>query len=175
MSMLNATATSVTEYLQTSYRPDREYLDGEIRERNVGKYDHSRLKALLAIWFGEHEDLWSVVALTEQRVRVAPLRVRIPDVTLVSRGPQPDVLVEAPRLVIEILSPDDTYADTERRAADYLAMGVPALWIIDPETRTGRMASLREWVQADRLEVAGEPVYVDLKELFAKLDRSRQA
>jgi hypothetical protein len=35
--MANATQISVTEYLQTSYRPDREYVDGEVRERNVGK------------------------------------------------------------------------------------------------------------------------------------------
>jgi hypothetical protein len=25
---------SLSEYLDTSYRPDREYVDGEIRERN---------------------------------------------------------------------------------------------------------------------------------------------
>jgi Uma2 family endonuclease len=28
----------LSEYLETSYRPDREYVDGEIRERNVGKW-----------------------------------------------------------------------------------------------------------------------------------------
>jgi hypothetical protein len=43
------------EYLETDYRPDREYVDGEIRERNVGKTEHARVQALLAAWFANHE------------------------------------------------------------------------------------------------------------------------
>jgi len=30
---------SVREYLTTSYRPDCDYVDGRIEERNVGEYD----------------------------------------------------------------------------------------------------------------------------------------
>ena len=37
--------TPLSEYLATSYRPDREYVDGEVKERNVGEYDHSRPQA----------------------------------------------------------------------------------------------------------------------------------
>ena len=33
--MATAIIISLTEYLNTSYRPDREYLDGEIVERNM--------------------------------------------------------------------------------------------------------------------------------------------
>ncbi len=33
---------SPSEYLHTSYRPDREYIDGEQRERQVGKWEHAR-------------------------------------------------------------------------------------------------------------------------------------
>ena len=39
------------EYIGTSYRPDREYVDGVIRERNVGKWEHARVQWLLALWF----------------------------------------------------------------------------------------------------------------------------
>jgi hypothetical protein len=35
--MAATTQIPLSEYLATSYRPDREYVDGEIRERNVGK------------------------------------------------------------------------------------------------------------------------------------------
>ena len=35
--MTNATRIPVSEYLDTTFRPDREYIDGEMRERNVGK------------------------------------------------------------------------------------------------------------------------------------------
>lgn len=38
--MATPTQISITEYLNTSYRPDRAYLDGEVRERNVGKWEH---------------------------------------------------------------------------------------------------------------------------------------
>jgi Uma2 family endonuclease len=164
----------VTEYLQTSYRPDREYVDGEIRERNVGKFDHSRIQALLTIWFGAHEDLWKVTVLTEQRLQVSNSRIRIPDVILVPFGSHGQVLTEPPTLIIEILSPDDTYSDTQERTTDYRKMGVDTIWIIDPRTRTGRMCINEVWSASDRLEVSSTPIYVELPVLFERLDRSNR-
>jgi len=32
---------SVEEYLRTGYRPDCDYLDGNVVERNLGEFDHS--------------------------------------------------------------------------------------------------------------------------------------
>jgi Uma2 family endonuclease len=157
------------EYLGTSYRPDREYVDGEIRERNVGKWEHARVQWLLALWFGIHEKQWGITGSTEQRVRVAENRVRVPDLVVLTAGAQPDVLVDPPLLVIEILSPDDTYSDTQDRAQDYRGMGVETVWIIDPKTRTGRMCSGVEWVESSRLEVKGTPLYVNLPEIFSQL------
>ena len=157
------------EYNGIIYRPDREYVDGEIRERNVGKYEHARVQALLARWFGNHEQEWGVQVVTEQRVQVSPTRVRIPDVALLTPGAQPDVIVDPPLLIIEILSPDDSYSDTQERAQDYRAMGVETVWIIDPTTRTGRMCSGAEWVEAARLEVKGTPLYVNLPDIFSQL------
>ena len=40
---------SMEEYLRTSYRPDCEYIDGELRERNVGQWEHSRIQWWLAL------------------------------------------------------------------------------------------------------------------------------
>jgi Uma2 family endonuclease len=159
----------LAEYLGTNYRPDREYVDGEIRERNVGKYEHARIQALLAAWFIQHEKAWGAQVVTEQRVQVSPARVRIPDVALLTMGSQPDVIVDPPLLVIEILSPDDTYSDTEERAKDYRKMGVETVWIINPKTRTGRMCSGAEWVEAARLEVKGTPLFVILPDIFSQL------
>ena len=157
------------EYLGINYRPDREYVDGEIRERNVGKWEHARLQWLLALWFGTHEKQWGITGSTEQRVRVSENRVRVPDVVVLAAGAQPDVLTDPPLLVIEILSPDDTYSDTQERAQDYREMGVETVWIIDPKTRTGRMCSGMEWVEAARLEVKGTPLYVNLPEIFSQM------
>jgi Uma2 family endonuclease len=168
--MASTTHIPVSEYLQTSFRPDREYVDGEVRERNVGKFEHARIQALLTGWFISHETLWSAIVVTEQRVRVSGSRVRIPDVALIHIGPHPDVLTDPPILVVEILSPDDTYSDTEERATDYLAMGTKAVWIIDPKTRTGRMCIGHAWIAAGRLDVPGTAIYVELSEVFRSLE-----
>jgi Uma2 family endonuclease len=167
--MATALHIPLNEYLDISYRPDREYVDGEIRERNVGKWEHARLQWLLALWFGTHEKQWGITGSTEQRIRVSASRVRVPDVVVLAAGAQPDVLTDPPLLVIEILSPDDTYSDTQERAQDYREMGVETVWIIDPKTRTGRMCSGMEWVEAARLEVKGTPLYVNLPEIFSQM------
>jgi len=167
--MATALRIPLSEYLGISYRPDREYVDGEIRERNVGKWEHARLQWLLALWFGTHEKQWGITGSTEQRVRVSANRVRVPDLVVLTAGAQPEVLTDPPLLVIEILSPDDSYSDTQERAQDYRAMGVETVWIVDPKTRTGRVCSGTEWVEASRLEVKGTPLYVDLPEIFSQL------
>jgi Uma2 family endonuclease len=135
----------------------------------VGKYEHARIQALLTLWFGIHEKEWKVQVVTEQRVQLSSTRVRIPDVALLTLGAQPDVIVDPPLLVIEILSPDDTYSDTQERAQDYRAMGVETVWIIDPKTRSGRMCSGAEWVESARLEVKGTPLHVNLIDIFSQL------
>ena len=168
--MATSPGLSLSEYITTNYRPDREYVDGEVRDRNVGKWEHARLQALLASWFGSQEKSWSVKVATGQRVQASLTRVRIPDVMLVSRGPQPEVAVDPPMLVVEILSPDDTYTETQSRSADYLHMGVPCVWIIDPTSRTGRQCIGDAWTAADKLAVPGTKIWVDLLRLFADLD-----
>jgi hypothetical protein len=74
---------TLAEYLDVDFRPDREFIDGEIRERNVGKTEHARVQALLAAWFANHEDEWGIEVGTEWRVRVAEDRVRVPDLAIV--------------------------------------------------------------------------------------------
>ena len=174
-SQIMATATHIplSEYLETSYRPDREYVDGEIRERNVGKWEHARVQALLAAWFANHESVWGVMVSTEQRVQASLDRVRVPDLVVLRSGSPPDVLTDPPLLIIEILSPDDSYSDTQERAQDYRTMGVETVWIIDPKTRTGRMCRGSEWTEAKRLEVSGTPLYVELGGIFSQINAEK--
>lgn len=164
---------SLQEYLAASWRPDREYIDGEVRERNVGKWEHARLQWLLANWFAGHETEWGCMGATEQRLQIRAGRVRIPDLLLVEAAPQPDVLTSPPLLVIEILSPDDSFSDLEERIRDYRELGVATIWTIDPKTRTGRMCVGDDWKSARRLEVSGSPIFVDLDNLFSYLNQPR--
>jgi len=136
----------------------------------VGKWEHARVQWLLAAWFSNHEKEWGITGSTEQRVQVSHNAVRVPDLVVLKVGPQPDVLIDPPLLIIEILSPDDSYSDTQERAQDYRAMGVETVWIIDPKTRTGRMCSGTEWTEARRLIVVGTPLYVELDTLFSQID-----
>jgi Uma2 family endonuclease len=172
--MASATQIPVSKYLQTTFRPDRESVDGAVLERNVGKWEHSRIQWLLAAWFGQHEQKWNVIGSTEQRLQVSGTRVRVQNLVVLRPGPQPDVLTDPPLLVIEVLSPDDNYSGLQERCQDYLDMGVQTVWIIDPKTRSGRMCLNTGWLPAERLEVALTPIHVDLNTLFAQLAASTQ-
>ena len=164
------TGISIEEYNRTSYHPDREYVDGELRERPVVQTVHSFFQGILVSWFLTHKREWGIKAGVETRTRVSPSKVRLPDVVVVPRGSYPQTLVAAPLIVIEILSPNDSYVETKRLAVDYHAMGVKNIWLFDPETRTAEMWTGNAWLAAERLSVADSPIYVDVAAIFAELD-----
>jgi Putative restriction endonuclease len=87
---------TLEDYLATNHRPDREWIDGKLKERNVGKWEHARVQALLAFWLGQNEIAWGVQVGTGLRMQVSPRRIRIPDVVLVPAGAQPEILVDPP-------------------------------------------------------------------------------
>jgi Uma2 family endonuclease len=134
------TQISVEEYLATAYRPDCDYVDGVVVERHLGEYSHARLQTRLAAFFLEREAQFSVFTVVEVRVRVAPTRFRIPDVCLISQdAPPEEIITHPPVLAIEVLSPEDRVRKTQIRVDDFLRMGVPEVWAIDPLDR-------RAWV-----------------------------
>lgn len=61
----------------------------------------------------------------------------------------------APDLVVEVLSPYDSAAQTAEKVREYLAAGVRLVWVADPETRVVRvhrsLTDVRELRGADRL------------------------
>jgi Uma2 family endonuclease len=131
-----ATAISVSEYLNTSYRPDCDYIDGELLERNVGEWDHSRLQMLLSGFLLNREKDWNIVVVPEQRVQVKATRFRVPDITVMAGGdPGEQIITKPPFLCVEILSPRDRIAEMQDRINDYLTFGVSYVWMINPRTR----------------------------------------
>ena len=127
---------SVEEYLTTSYRPDCDYLEGELLERNVGEAEHSRLQTKIAAWLFNREKELRITVYTEQRVQVKARRFRIPDVTVVAGdGPATGIIKSPPFLCIEILSPEDRLTQMRERVGDYLDFGVSYVWVIDPRIR----------------------------------------
>ena len=167
------TLLSIDEYLRTTYRPDCDFVDGEIEERNVGQYDHGTLQAFLAVWFWPHRDDWKIHPITEQRVRISCGRVRICDVCLLRRNaPREQVTETPPLLCIEILSPEDRLVRTTKRLDDFAQMGVPNLWIIDPRERVAYNYQSPDTLKliTDRLTIPETPIYLDLPALFTALD-----
>jgi Uma2 family endonuclease len=107
--MAIASGVPVEEYLATAYRPDCDYVDGEVQEREVGEQEHSRLQGLLMVYLGTRETQWQIRAFPEQRVQVRPSRFRVPDLC-VTRAPHPveAIFITPPFLCVEILSARDT-------------------------------------------------------------------
>jgi len=169
--MATATLIPLETYLTTSYEPDVDYVDGMLEDRNVGEYDHNAVQQAIQIWFYLHGKEWRIRVIQEQRTRVASTRVRIPDVCVFSRDVPIEQVFTRPQLIaIEVLSPEDRHSRIEARMSNFRSFGVPNLWVVDPETRSGWDLSDGNWVRKERFEVAGSPIYLSLPELFAKID-----
>ncbi len=165
---------TVEEYLRTVYRPDCDYVDGRVEERNLGEYDHGLLQTLLAVLFTNNRETWKVRAVTEVRLRVSAHRFRIPDVMVLrENAPREQIITHPPLIAIEILSPEDRVSRMQKRIQDYLAMGIEHVWVLDPATRVAWAADNAGSliVQQDALAVPDTPIRVDLAALFAELDR----
>jgi Uma2 family endonuclease len=165
---------TVEEYLHTSYRPDCDYVDGRIEERNVDEYDHGYLQTLLAVLFMNNREAWGVRAVTDVRTQVSRSHFRVPDLSVLRvDAPREQILTHPPLIAIEILSPEDRLSRCQDRIDDYLAFGVEHIWIVDPERRaawTATRAGLH-LAQNGELTVPGTPIRVVLSEVFAELDK----
>ena len=51
--MAATTLIPIEVYMRTSYRPDVDYVDGVIEERNLGQNDHSAWQDAISAWFRE--------------------------------------------------------------------------------------------------------------------------
>ncbi|MGB8260419.1 MAG: Uma2 family endonuclease [Terracidiphilus sp.] len=169
--MAAATQISLETYLTTSYERDVDYVDGVLEERTGGEYNHNVVQMAIIIWFYLHEREWRIRSIQEQRTRVASTRVRIPDVCVFSRDVPIEQVFTRPQLIaIEVLSPEDRHSRVDARLNNFRDFGVPNIWVVDPETRSGWDCSDGNWVRRERFEVKGTPIYLSLSELFARID-----
>jgi Uma2 family endonuclease len=70
-----------------------------------------------------------------------PDTLRAPDIAFISKarlereGIPPRFADFPPDLAVEVLSPDDMASEIARKVEEYLAAGVPLVWVADPATR----------------------------------------
>jgi Uma2 family endonuclease len=111
----------------------------------------------------------------ELRIQVSPQRFRVPGLCLIARGtPREQIVRTPPLLCIEVLSPEDTMKRTLLRVADFLAMGVPEVWVVDPVSRTIQVcvgSTMTEHPTGD-LAVPNTSIALSIDRVFSVLDES---
>ncbi len=167
-------AVSIERYLNTMYHPDCDYIDGHLEERNMGEIEHNRIQKRLLSLFMSHESEWRVEVLQEQRMQVSATKFRIPDVTVLAADHTEHRIVRnAPILLIEVFSPEDSMKRLHERVGDYVRMGVQHIWAFDPSDRTAYRCDANDFhiVIEDELTVPNTPIRLKLADIFSALDR----
>ena len=170
--MATSSAVPVEEYLRTSYDPDMEFVDGQLVERHVGEYFHSRLQSLIVMALGLRERERRFRVFTEQRVQVGDRpRYRIPDICVKALPHQVTPILRQPDLAIEVVSPDDEAAEMLTKIGDYLAAGIPHIWVVDPYKRTLVEAD-QNGIRRPEQQLLATPLVgeIDFAGLFQQLD-----
>jgi hypothetical protein len=69
--------TTIEQYLNTSFHPDREFVDGVIVERNLGERTHSVAQRGVIVYFAARSAEYGIEVFPGVRVQVSPTRFRI--------------------------------------------------------------------------------------------------
>ncbi len=166
-----ATFVPVEVYLRSCYEPDAEYVDGEIEERPMGEWDHASWQHAIQMWFSQHDKEWGIRVRPELRVRVAATRFRVPAVTVVDRSrPIEQIITQPPIAVFEVLSPEDRMQRMKRKLEDYAAMGIPEIWVIDPQDSTYYRYEKHELHRNDTFSHTEKGIVFDMNQLKQLLD-----
>ncbi len=159
---------SVDEYLNTSYSPDVEFVDGMLVERNVGDWRHSLVQSNLI--FALRSKYPQLKVVPELRSSITATRYRLPDVCVLKAAPATRYLLDAAFLVIEVLSEGDVMSIVIEKLKEYAGKGVENIWLIDPRLRglyVYRTPALSE-VSGERISTADGLVELSTSEIFAE-------
>ena len=107
----------------------------------VQGFIEANLGAILHHFVQEHSLGWVMTGEVGIYTRRNPDRVRGADVVFLSsqrwpEAPPDGFLVVAPDLVVEIMSPNDRWQDVRQKLAEYFAIGVQWVWIVEPDNST---------------------------------------
>ena len=162
------TLLSVEEYLHTVFDgSDREYLDGEIVERNWGNKSHGRVQGRFIHLLSLFEKATGIFVIPEVRHKVTPTRYRIPDVAVFASEPQSEVPDHPPLVAIEVLSPDDRIGYVVPKLDEYRQWGVAHIWLADPEDRKLLVYRLDGLHETERLELPEFGIVLSKSDIFS--------
>lgn len=134
------------EFEQMTETKGAELIDGELREKQVGgesSYVNNEFGRAIGAFVREHSLGWVFDSeCGYQCFPTHPRTVRKPDVSFVRRGRFPNERLPRghvripPDLAVEVVSPGDTWYEVEEKVAEYLAVEVPLVWVVNPDCRT---------------------------------------
>jgi Uma2 family endonuclease len=137
------------DLLTISDRPMPELVDGQLVERDMSQgSDLIAARILGLLWDHVEAHQLGFVNGAQGSYQVFPFdpdRVRIPDVSFTRRerlsasGPSKGHGRVAPDLVVEVMSTNDSALTLDAKIEDYLEVGIPLIWVVNPETRTVRV------------------------------------
>src|SRR5438105_2950610 len=172
-----APLVSPEEYLNSSYSPDMEYVDGVLVERGMPTIVHGLLHVILLEHFRRYWKEFRFQPLPEVRTRIIERgRYRVPDVILCPIPlPPGKVITTIPWVVIEILSPDDRMKVQLERFQDYVRVGVSHLVLLDPERLVAHRFQDGSLIktQFTELRLPSGSVPFDTEALFRQLEEER--
>jgi Uma2 family endonuclease len=117
-----------------SFDPDAEFVDGDIEERPMAQYDHNNWQQAILDYFLHHAKEWGIRSVFSQRIKIREGCYRVPDVAILDRvNPKEQVVTRPPMGLFEVLSPEDAVQRLNRKLRDYEEMGIPQVWVLDPE------------------------------------------
>lgn len=171
--MATATFVSIDQYLHTTYRPDCDYVDGVIEERNLGTQPHGQLELAFLLLLYQLEGVHGIKVILETRVQTGFTRFRIPDVCVVLGESNETILRTAPFLCIEVLSPEDRFSRVETRLEEYFQIGVKFVWVVDPISHEAWIYSPsgKRTVEDGVLRTSQPDLEIQLTELFQIAER----
>jgi Uma2 family endonuclease len=166
--MSTQTALSVEEYLHTVFDgSDREFLDGEVVERNMGNKSHGRAQGSFIYLLRQLEKSTGIFVIPEVRHKVTPTRYRIPDVAVFASEPQSEVPDQPPLIAVEVLSPDDRIGYVVPKLNEYRRWGVAHIWVADPEDRKLLVYRADGLHEVEQLELPEYGIVLSKNEIFS--------
>jgi Uma2 family endonuclease len=122
-----------------------ELVRGELHKMSPAGYEHGKIAARMLIHLGSYVQAQQLgeVCAAETGFALAhdPDTVRAPDVAFISREraaavqPAQGYFPGAPDLVVEVISPDDRYAEVDEKVEDWLDAGCQMIIVINPRRR----------------------------------------
>jgi Uma2 family endonuclease len=122
-----------------------ELIDGRIVPMTPPGGEHGRIEmslgAMLFHFVQQHDLGWVIGGEAGVYIQRNPDTVRGMDIAFFSKqrlpeGPPQGYFGVAPELVVEVLSPRDSWTEVQQKVAEYFSIGVQRVWVVNPRKRT---------------------------------------